>query len=285
MKSAMVDTRGAPDLYQTICGKGNGKERILRIELTQFMALGIDCTQTGSHVIELSQQLAPLDQCDAHPLGCADPAVLPFGCGYSIPDLQPGTYNVIIEAFQAGSEGTVAITFTGMQEIVREICDNGIDDDKDGFTDCADRKCVTSPQCEKFACHPDKDLGLLPLDGSMKTAVIQTAAAGDDQTHTACVTAPGGQDGDVDFQVPARADVTLQWAQVGNHDFALYSDDGKLLSCEAGKSFGCLSSGGATTGSTVFGALPAGSYHLVIDADQPGAEGGVAIQIFGKASP
>ena len=59
-------------------------------------------------------------------------------------------------------------------------------------------------------------------------------------------------DGDVDFQGPARADVTLEWAQVGNHDFALYDDDGMLLSCEAGKSFGCVSSGSQATGSTTF---------------------------------
>ncbi len=210
---------------------------------------------------------------------------LPFGCGYSIPDLQPGTYNVIIEAFEAGTEGTVNITFTGQQEIIREICDNGIDDDGDGFTDCADRKCVTSPHCEMFACHPDKDLGLLPLDGSLLSAVIQTSGAGDSETHTACVKAPGGQDGDVDFQVPAQANVTLEWAQVGNHDFALYSDDGMLLSCEGGLSFGCISSGGTTTGTTTFNSLPAGAYHLVVDADQPGAEGGVFVQISGKAAP
>jgi hypothetical protein len=155
----------------------------------------------------------------------------------------------------------------------------------DGFTDCADRKCVTSPACAKFACHPDKELGLLPLDGSVLSGVIETAGAGDDQTHTSCVAAAGGQDGDVDFQVPAKADVTLEWAQVGNHDFALYDDEGTLLSCEAGKSFGCVSSGGQATGSTTFMALPQGNYHLVVDADKPGAEGGVAIQLSGKLSP
>jgi hypothetical protein len=81
------------------------------------------------------------------------------------------------------------------------------------------------------------------------------------------------------------ADVTLEWAQVGNHDFALYDDEGTLLSCEGGKSFGCLSSRGQATGSTVFQALPQGSYHLVIDADKLGAEGVVAIQLSGKLSP
>jgi hypothetical protein len=280
-----IDTRGGRSLYQTTCSKGNGKERVLRLELNQPMALGVECVDGGSHVLELSQQLAPLDLCDAHSLGCADPTVLPFGCGYSIPDLQPGEYNLIVQAFQAGDEGVVSITLTGMQELVREICNNGIDDDMDGYTDCADRKCVTSPYCQMMACQVSKDLGLVPLDGSVLSAVIQTSGAGDHETHTACVSEPGGQDGDVDFQLPATADLSIEWAQVGNHVLALYSDDGKLLSCEASTSFGCTPSNGQPTGMKIITALPAGSYHLVIDADKPGAEGGVAIQISGKAPP
>jgi hypothetical protein len=148
-----------------------------------------------------------------------------------------------------------------------------------------DRKCVTSPTCEKFACRTDKALGLLPLDGMVASAVVGTAGAGDDQSQTVCASAAGGQDGVVDFQLPARADVTLEWAQVGNHDFALYSDDGALLSCEAGTRFTCISSAGAATGKSVIASLPAGRYHLVIDADKPGSEGGVVLQVSAKASP
>jgi hypothetical protein len=284
-QSTTVDTRGGGSLYQTTCSKGNGKERVLRLSLTQPMALGVDCMDGGSHVLELSQQIAPLDLCDAHSLGCADPSVLPFGCGYAIPDLQPGQYNLIVQAFQAGDEGVVSISLTGQKEIVREICNNGIDDDMDGFTDCADRKCATSPFCEKAACRPQKTLGLLPLDGSVLSAVIQTTGAGDNETHTACVSAPGGQDGDVDFELPAKADLTIDWAQVGSHVFAVYSDDGMLLSCEAGTSFTCIPSGSQPTGAKIVTGLPAGKYHLVVDADKPGSEGGVALQLSGKASP
>jgi hypothetical protein len=284
VRKTTVDTRGGRSLYQTTCSKGSGGERVIRLELTQPMALAIDCSDQGSHVLELSQQIAPLDLCDAHSLGCADPTVLPFGCGYSIPDLQPGQYNLIVQAFQAGDEGSVSIALTGTQEIVREICNNGIDDDKDGFTDCADRKCVLSPYCIALACQPDKDLGILPLDGSVLSAVIQTSGAGDHEMHTMCVSQPGGQDGDIDFQVPAKADVVIDWAQVGNHVFAIYADDGKALSCEAGLTFGCTPSGGQATGMASV-TLPAGAYHLVVDADKPGSEGGVAIQLSGKASP
>jgi hypothetical protein len=284
-KSTTVDTRDAPDLYQTKCGKGDGRERIIRLSLLHPMALGIDCMGSGSHVLQLSQQLAPLDKCDqSNPL-CADPEVLPFGCGYSIPGLQPGDYNLIVESFQAGTEGLVSVSLTGIREIIREICDDDVDNDNDGATDCMDRKCVTSPTCEKFACRTDKALGLLQLDGMVASAVVGTAGAGDDQSKTTCASAAGGQDGVVDFQLPAKADVTLEWAQVGNHDFALYSNDGALLSCEAGTQCACISSGGGSTGSKVIPSLPAGRYHLVIDADKPGSEGGVVIQLSAKASP
>jgi hypothetical protein len=284
-RSTTLDTRSGGNLYQASCGRGNGKERVVRLELTQPMALGVSCTDTGSHVIELAQQLMPLDACNANEVGCADPTVLPFGCGYSIPGLQPGTYNVIVEAFQAGSEGVVQLQLDGEAETVREICDNGIDDDMNGFTDCADLKCVTSPVCQKFACRPDQSLGLLPLNGSLSSVVVQTSMAGDDQTHTMCVSAPGGQDAVVDFQLPNKTDLTMEWAQVGNHDFALYTDGGALLSCEAGTSIACVTSGGAATGTKVFTGLASGKYHLVVDADHPGAEGGVVLQFSAAASP
>jgi hypothetical protein len=115
--------------------------------------------------------------------------------------------------------------------------------------------------------------------------VVQTTMAGDDQTRTACASAPGGQDGVLDFQLPARADLTLTWAQVGNHDFALYSDDGSLLACDAGESFACISSGDVASGTRALTGLPGGRYHLVVEADRPGAEGGVALQLSAVASP
>jgi hypothetical protein len=283
-KMITVNTQGGGTLYPTSCSRGNGKERIIRLELTQPMTLGFDCTDTGSHVLDVATQLMALDACNANEFACVDPAAIPFGCGFSLPGLQPGTYNLIIQAFQAGDEGTVALTLTGIAESVREICDNGIDDDGDGFIDCADRKCVTAAVCAKFACRPAQKVGILPLDGTPSSVVVQTAMAGDNETMTACVSQPGGQDADIDLQLPAKADLTVEWAQVGNHDFALYSDDGALFACEEGTSFGCLPSDGMATGTHVFTALPSGRYHLIVDADAPGKEGGVVLQLSAVAS-
>jgi hypothetical protein len=237
-------------------------------------------------VLELSLQLAALDACNDHPVSCVDPAALPFKCGFGVPGLQPGAYNLIVQAFQAGDEGMVSLSLTGRRETggPREICDNGIDDDQDGFIDCADRKCVTAATCAKLACRADQDLMLLPLDRSAGSVVVSTAMAGDDQKMTSCVSAAGGQDGDVDFQLPAKADLTLEWAQVGDHDFALYSDEGALFACDAGTAFACLTSDGIATGTHVFSGLPSGRYHLVVDADRPGKEGGVVLQLSAVAS-
>jgi hypothetical protein len=264
-------------LFKLTCSKGNGDDRVVRLTLPQEMALGIDCTQTGSHVIGISQQLAPLDHCDANLLNCADLSTLPFGCGYTVPDLQPGTYNVIVEAFQAGDEGTVMLTVTGIKEIVRDMCTNGV-------ADCADRQCVTSPECQQFSCMPDKDLGLIPLDGTVHSATVDTATSTDAMVNVACATTPGGDDAVVDFQLPESTDLTLGWAQVGDHVFDLFSDEGMFFACTAGNSVSCTPSLAAATGTKTIMAVPAGSYHLVIDADRPGAEGGVVVSISGKAS-
>jgi hypothetical protein len=283
-RTVNIDTRTGGTLYPTSCSRGTGRERVLRLTLTQMMSLAHDCTDTGSHVFELAQQVNPLDACNENDIVCVDPAVLPFGCGYSLPNLQPGTYNLIVQAFQAGSEGLVTLTLTGLQTTVREICTNGVDDDGDGAADCADRKCVTTPECQRFSCRADQAVGLLPLDGSPRSVVVQTAMAGDDQQATMCASAPGGQDGVIDFQVPATAEVTMQWAQVGDHDFALYDDEGMLLACEVGTARGCVASDGMPTGVHTFSGLPAGRYHLVVDADRPGSEGGVVLQLTATAS-
>ncbi len=71
--SQTVNVAAGQDLYQTRCGRGNGKEQVIRFTATQPMGLGISCTETGSQVLELSQQIGPLDACNADVVNCADP--------------------------------------------------------------------------------------------------------------------------------------------------------------------------------------------------------------------
>jgi hypothetical protein len=42
---------------------------------------------------------------------------------------------------------------------------------------------------------------------------------------------------------------------------------------------------GMATGTHLFSALPPGRYHLVVDADRPGREGGVVLQLSSVATP
>ena len=199
-----------------------------------------------------------------------------MGTGY----INVSRVDFIVEAFQAGSEGKVNLTLFGIEEKILEICDNGKDDDADGFIDCNDRKCVTSALCAKFQCRADQKLGILPLDGTTTSAVVQTSNGGDDQM-TPCVAAQGGQDAVLDFTLPAKADLKIEWAQVGNHAFALYQNTSDLLACDSGPLIKCTASLGTATGSIPLLAVPAGKYHLVVDADRPGKEGGVVVQFSG----
>jgi len=283
-KSVSLDVTTGTNYYTAKCAKGGGKSKVVRVNLTQPMGLGYACDETGSQVLQLTQLINPLDACDANPVNCADPSVLPFGCNFVMPNLQPGTYDVLVEAFAAGDEGTVNLTLFGVQEKTLEICNNGIDDDGDGKTDCADLKCVTSPYCQKFQCRADQSMGLVPLDGSTVSTTVQTANNGD-KFQTMCATMPGGQDAVVDFTVPSKANLKIEWAQAGNHVFALYTDINDLASCDAGTLVTCTPSMDQATGTITLNALAGGKYHLIIDADAAGSEGGVVLQVSGTTAP
>jgi hypothetical protein len=279
-----IDVTTGSDLYQTRCGRGNGKEKVLRFTATEPLGLGVSCTQTGSQVLQLSQQIGPLDACNANYMNCADPSSIPFGCNFVMPGLQVGDFNLIVDAFQMGSEGTVDITLTGIPPTTTEDCSNGVDDDKDGATDCADRKCVTSPLCTPLACRADQTLGLLPLNGTPIPVAVQTVSSGDDQ-QTTCASGTGGQDQDVDFELPGTTDLLIEWTQFGRHDFELFANDGALFACDAGASLACIAAANQMSGMQLIPRVPAGRYHLVVNADAAGGEGVVALRISGVLSP
>ena len=276
-----VDLTSATQVFQSDCGKGDGRGRAYHVNLLSPMELDFNCTQTGDHVLQISSQLGPLDLCDAHIATCADPSILPSGCNFGVPDMQPGSYYILVQAFAAGTEGTVDLTLRGASQRILEICNNGIDDDGDGAIDCNDRKCATDDSCQALRCKPDKQLGLLAIDGTMVSQALQTSGAGDDQKNSSCVSGPGGGDAVVGFTLPGTTDLTIAWAQVGNHALVLYQGDNAQVPCEANALIDCKATANASTGNYVLKGLSAGKYFLVVDADKAGSEGGVILQISG----
>jgi hypothetical protein len=148
-----------------------------------------------------------------------------------------------------------------------------------------DLKCVTSPLCGKSLCGVNQTFGLVPLDGSaLGPIAVQTTGAGDNQTSM-CTSGSGGQDSVVDFQLPGTTDLTIQWGQIGRHDFTIFPDGGSLMACDAQSAVACIHAADQRTGSQTISRLPKGKYHLVVDADTAGDEGGVLLQISGIGSP
>jgi hypothetical protein len=291
-KSAMLDIKNNGQAgYVASCSKGGAKGMVVQLTIagSTGISLGFDCTETGDHVLALYQAGGPRDKCDFSELVCADPKILPFGCGYAIPNLDPGTYNVIAEGYQAGSEGTMDLTLTVAEDRVLEICNNGIDDDMDGFTDCADRKCATNPICAAVACRPDDQINPMPLTGQNVFRLVQTANNGV-QAKLPCATTPGGQTAVIAVTLTAKANLSLQWNQIGNHDFAVFTNDGQLLPCDGGSLLACGQSGGAPSGMLSFSNVPQGKVFVVIAGDAPDTamnqfSGSVSISLSGTPAP
>ena len=284
-KTLNVDLTSATRTFSTVCGKGDGHGRVYRLNLLKPMGLWVQCTETGEQVLQIGEEVSPLDQCNAHSIDCVDPGIQPFGCNFIIPSLQPGAYNLLVHAFTSGTEGTMNLSLTGTAETVLEICNNGIDDDGDGKVDCYDLKCAGDPSCEKLVCKPDKALGILKLDGTPTSAALQTSGAANKQAASTCVSSTGGGEAVVGFTLTAKADLTIEWAQVGNHALVVYQELNPSLPCEANTSVDCHATADAATGSYKLTGLTQGKYYLVVDADKVGSEGGVILQISGLPSP
>jgi hypothetical protein len=116
------------------------------------------------------------------------------------------------------------------------------------------------------------------------STVVQTTNGVVDMDGTPCATAPGGKEEVIDFEMPGKGDMEIDWAQVGNHDFALYQNISDQLGCAAGPLVTCVPSAAAQTGKIPLPGLAKGKYHLIVVADKPGAEGGVVLQISGVPS-
>jgi len=261
------------------CGLGGGKDAVIEIDLPKVSALEVDCNQTGDHLLGLFSQGAPRDPCDKNELSCADPKVGPIGCHFYWTNMQPGKYYLIIEAFKPGAEGSFSVKLQAVQDFVQEICNNGIDDDGDGKIDCQDYNCATKPICQGKTCTPDKKLGILPAAGTPVYVAANTVGAGDENSP-GCASG-GGEDYVAGFTLVNPANIQIDFAQFGNHVFALYSNKGTGYACDAAP-LACQVSNNQPSGKVQFAGLQAGEYYLVVEAASAGSEGSVVMQVSAK---
>ncbi len=267
-------------LNETVsCAKGGGKAKVVQVTLAENAGMGFQCTEPfgKDNVLGLFAAAGPRDPCDKTQIDCGDPDVIPFGCNYEIPNLQPGTYYVIVEAFQAGMEAKITLTLSSIEDRALEICNNGIDDDMDGFTDCQDHKCATSPFCIAKQCVADATIDPMPVNGPSVFELVQTA----NKQVTAqppCEVKPGGSNANIFINMPSTANLQVDYAQVGSHVFAVYPYLGPGLVCEAAKPVACVASGGKQAGTAQFPNLAQGKYWFIVAADQPGDEGSASLK-------
>ncbi len=278
-KSTVLDLKTGV-LNETLsCAKGGGKAKIVQITLAENAGMGFFCSQPfgTDAVLGLFAQAGPRDGCDKQEVACGDPKVIPFGCNYEIPNLQPGTYYVIAEAFQAGKEGTLNLTLSSIFDRALEICNNKIDDDVDGFIDCADKKCATSPYCIQKQCKADDTIDPMPVGGT-KVDKLLTTVGKQVTAQPSCEAAPGGGNAVIFLNMPKKANLTVGFLQFGNHVFAIYPYLGAGLICEAASAIGCQASNGSGSGTVTFNDVPAGKYWFIVAASKPGTESSIALE-------
>ncbi len=87
-----------------------------------------------------------------------------------------GLYYVMVRAYSAYNGVTLTVEGEG-DPPPAEICDNGIDDDADGDTDCADSDCAADPAC----APPDPEIcdNGIDDDGDLDTDCDDSDCAGD----------------------------------------------------------------------------------------------------------
>jgi cysteine-rich repeat protein len=126
---------------------------------------------------------------------------------------------------------------------------------------------TASIQLYVTGCSPAEDLGPLTLLAPEVTSV--NTAAGTNVFRAGCSGA-SGREQVLAFQLTGSADLELGWSQAGDHVFSLLRESGG--DCDDSP-IACFDPTGASTGTTTFPRLSAGSYLMMVDAFAPGDEG------------
>ncbi|MEZ4408034.1 MAG: MopE-related protein [Polyangiales bacterium] len=202
-------TNGATNRYTPVvmgfpgCRGGAGGEVVYALTVARAATIMVDTVGSGFDTV-LFVRRSPCE--GGEQVACNDDAVgtqsrLTFAA-------TPGVYYVFVDGFAANSRGAFTLNVSEVATPT-EVCGNGVDDDGNGLTDCADPACAMDPTCRCVptgaevggACADGRDND---CDGLTDCADPQCAAApaccrptGAENTPAAC---SDGRDNDCDGQ-------------------------------------------------------------------------------------
>jgi cysteine-rich repeat protein len=103
-------TSSSTGLFDAGCGGSSGNEIVYAFQLSETTRLDLEFQQTGDHVFGLFLEQG--GDCDANQVACFDPGSDTSGAT-SFPRLSAGSYLLIVDAFDPGTEGAFQITLSG----------------------------------------------------------------------------------------------------------------------------------------------------------------------------
>ncbi|MBN1771572.1 MAG: hypothetical protein JXB32_09940 [Deltaproteobacteria bacterium] len=144
------DTTGMAADYTSTCGGGaRGPDVVYQFELTERFAVTVDLSGSSYDTVAYLRG----SECAAGAtLVCDDDSGSDYDSRFSI-TLDPGTYHLFVDGYNTAS-GTFVLAISLADP---EVCDDGLDNDGDGATDCDDPDCVGAPGCVETDCEDALD--------------------------------------------------------------------------------------------------------------------------------
>ena len=182
--------RGQPSsLFSPLCG-GNGPEQVWTFVAPESRTY---CAQTAGSSFDTVLYVRTVCDAPGSEETCNDDTG-GLQSEVEFRALAGETLSVIVDAFNPGTNGTISLTITNEPcSIVvadPEICDDGIDNDRDFFTDCRDTDCDDDPACQEI-CDDGVD-----NDGDFSADCRDPDCDGDPACQEIC---DDGVDNDGDF--------------------------------------------------------------------------------------
>lgn len=133
-------TMGARDDYQPMCATSTAPDVAFVFRNPTRQTVTIDTEGSGFDTMLVVYRA---DCTVANVLGCDDDSAGGTSSRVVLNDLVPGTYYIVVDGWNTASGAFTLNLSLGSTE----VCDNRIDDDRDGLIDCADPDCRTSMSC------------------------------------------------------------------------------------------------------------------------------------------